>query len=292
MIDSKLPAGCEEAARRPPKSGVAIATSTRRPRCTPNSTTFSRQLTCWSTTSSPSAEAPVGRRGSRTPSSSRWRSPKSSWDCRTPASFWRSPATGSRTCSPTCHVSRATTSVCARSPHRSSERSTTSPSARRGLCDQLRLLDSTPVPCAASRETVRRSEFAGIAAYGYCRSHARYFWGFRLFLLCASDGTPIAFELAPANAPEREVAREMLERVPLAGLTVIADKGFAGAEFEGWMADRGAEFLRPDRKDEPLQFGSLGRVRQWIESVFWTCKGQLGLERQGRPHTPGPLRPR
>jgi hypothetical protein len=60
----------------------------------------------------------------------------------------------------------------------------------------------------------------------------------------------------------------MLERVPLAGLTVIADKGFAGAEFEGWMADRGAEFLRPDRKDEPLRFGSLGRVRQWIESVF------------------------
>src|SRR4029450_5660874 len=38
----------------------------------------------------------------------------------------------SRTCSPTCHGSRATTSVCARSPHRSSERSTTSPSARRG----------------------------------------------------------------------------------------------------------------------------------------------------------------
>ena len=132
MIDSKLPAGCEEAARRPPKSGVATATSTRRPRCTPNSTTFSRQLTCWSTTSSPSAEAPAGRRGSRTPSSSRWRSPKSSWDCRMTASFWRSPATGSRTSSPTCHVSRATTSVCARSPHRSSERSTTSPSARRG----------------------------------------------------------------------------------------------------------------------------------------------------------------
>src|SRR6266508_4245417 len=77
-----------------------------------------------------------------------------------------------------------------------------------GWCDQLRLLDSTPVPCAASRETVRRSEFAGIAAYGYCRSHSRYFWGFRLYLLCASDGTPIAFELAPANAPEREGARE------------------------------------------------------------------------------------
>ena len=60
-------------------------------------------------------------------------------------------------------------------------------------CDNLRLLDSTPVPVGTSRETVKRSEFAGHAAYGYCASHSRYFWGFRLYLLCASDGMPIAF---------------------------------------------------------------------------------------------------
>ena len=149
------------------------------------------------------------------------------------------------------------------------------------FCDGLRLLDSTPVPCGQSRETVRRSEFAGHAGYGFCRSHSRWFWGFRLYLLCASDGTPVAFELAAANLPERQVAQAMLERVPLAGHTVIADKGFAGAEFEAFMADRGARFLRPDRKDEPVRFGRLGSVRQWIESVFWTCKGQLGLERHG-----------
>lgn len=156
-----------------------------------------------------------------------------------------------------------------------------------GFCDELRLLDSTPVPCAASRETVKRSELAGIASYGYCQSHSRYFWGMRLYLLCASDGTPIAFELAPANAPEREVAREMLDKVPLEGHTVLADKGFSGVEFEEWMANRGARFLRPDRKDEKLRFGSLGKVRQWIESVFWTMKGQLGLEHHGARTLPG-----
>jgi hypothetical protein len=32
------------------------------------------------------------------------------------------------------------------------------------FCDRLRLLDSTPVPCGASRETVKRSELAGVAA--------------------------------------------------------------------------------------------------------------------------------
>jgi hypothetical protein len=147
--------------------------------------------------------------------------------------------------------------------------------------DGLRLLDSTPVPCGRSRETARRSELAGYAAYGYCPSHSRYFWGFRLYLLCAPDGMPIAFELAAANTPERVVAAEMLERVALEGYTVVADKGFAGEEFEQHMADLGARFLRPDRRDEDRRHGSLGPVRQWIESVLWTCKGQLTLERHG-----------
>jgi Transposase DDE domain len=149
------------------------------------------------------------------------------------------------------------------------------------FCDNLRLLDSTPVPCGQSRETARRSELAGHAAYGWCKSHSRYFWGFRLYLLCAPDGMPICFELAPANVTERVVAAEMLARVDLHGYTVMADKGFAGEEFEQTVAALGARFLRPDRRDEPHRNGSLGPVRQWIESVIWTCKGQLTLEAHG-----------
>lgn len=149
------------------------------------------------------------------------------------------------------------------------------------FCDRLRLLDSTPVPCAASRETARRSALAGHGGYGYCRSHHRYFWGFRLYLLCAPDGLPVGFELAPANAPERAVAAELLERVLVPGQTVIADKGFAGAAFEELVRSLGARLLRPDRRDEPRRFGSLGAVRQWIESTFETLKGQLSLERHG-----------
>jgi hypothetical protein len=78
----------------------------------------------------------------------------------------------------------------------------------------------------------------------------------------------------------------MAQRIPLAGHTVIADKGFAGAEFEDVMTNCGARFLRPDRRNEPHRNGNLGAVRQWIESTFWTCKGQLGLERHGaRTHS-------
>lgn len=157
------------------------------------------------------------------------------------------------------------------------------------FCDGVRLLDSTPVPCAQSRETVKRSQFAGQAAYGWCASHSRYFWGFRLYLLCASDGMPICFELAPANASEREVAQEMLARVELHGYTVIADKGFAGQEFEALMRELGAIFLRPDRNDEQPRFGALGGLRQWVESIINTIKSQLSLERHGAHTMPGLL---
>jgi len=51
--------------------------------------------------------------------------------------------------------------------------------------DDVWIVDSTPVECARSRDTVRRSDLAGWAEYGYCASHSRYFWGLRLALTTA-----------------------------------------------------------------------------------------------------------
>ena len=154
------------------------------------------------------------------------------------------------------------------------------------FCDRLRLLDSTPVPCGQSRETTKRSELAGWAAYGYCAAHSRFFWGLRLYLLCATDGMPVSFCLAAANEPEREIAAAMLERARERGLLcggelIVGDKGFAGGEFERTVASLDATFIRPDRRDEKPRFGKLGGIRQWIESINDTLKGQLSLEDHG-----------
>jgi hypothetical protein len=78
---------------------------------------------------------------------------------------------------------------------------------------------------------------------------------------------------------EREVVAALLahERARLRpGLLILADKGFAGRDFERLVAGYGAALARPDRADEPHRFGSLGRWRQWIESTFDTLKDQLG----------------
>jgi Transposase DDE domain len=205
------------------------------------------------------------------PSSSRWRSPRCSWGSLTIASSWGWRTGGWATCSlpaPTAGLQQAAAGARTSDARVITHLAVTSPS----FCDGLRLLDSTPVPCGQSRETARRSELAGSAAYGWCRSHSRYFWGYRLYLLCAADGMPICFELASAHLPERQVAAEMLRRVDLHGYTVIADKGFAGEEFEQIMASLGARFLRPDRKDERRRYGPLGPVRQWIESTSGAAK--------------------
>ncbi len=149
--------------------------------------------------------------------------------------------------------------------------------------DSARLLDSTPVPCAASRQTVRRSDLGGHAGYGYCAAHSRFFWGLRLYLLTTAEGLPVAWALADPKLGEREVVRDLLDQSrPLRpGQVLLADKGFAGREFEDAVAGHGAHLVRPDRRDEPARHGNLARVRQWIESVIDTLKGQLSLEEHG-----------
>lgn len=151
--------------------------------------------------------------------------------------------------------------------------------------DLLRLVDSTPLPCAASRETVKRSGLAGYAGYGYRASHSRFFWGFRLYLIAAADGMPVIWGLAHPGIGEREVVAALLERdhqLIRAGQVILGDKGFAGRDFEAFIRDDlGAHLIRPDRKDETPRFGRLAGQRQWIEAIFDTLKGQLTLEQHG-----------
>jgi hypothetical protein len=151
--------------------------------------------------------------------------------------------------------------------------------------DGLRLLDSTPLPCAASRETVKRSDLAGHAGYGYCASHSRFFWGFRLYLITTAEGMPIIWGLANPKIGEREITQALLEHdhhLVASGQVIVADKGFAGRDFEQFVTtDLGAHLIRPDRKDEPTRLGKLARVRQWIEAIIDTLKGQLTLEDHG-----------
>jgi Transposase DDE domain len=161
-----------------------------------------------------------------------------------------------------------------------------------GYHDDLVLLDSTPVECGRSLDTARRSALSDWAGYGWSRSHSRFFWGMRLHLCCAPDGTPRRAELVGADRKEREVALCLLPHVLRGGEWVVCDKGYVGRGFEAAVAALGGVVVRPARKDEPGEGRPrLGRIRQRIESVFQTFKDILCLERHGG-RTPEGLRAR
>lgn len=154
--------------------------------------------------------------------------------------------------------------------------------------DDVWIVDSTPIECARSRPAVKRSNLAGLAAYGYCASHSRFFWGLRLHLLCTPGGLPVAWALSSPKADEREVLTAMLTLdgdllAGRAGQTILADKGYVSRKLDRFLAVRGVRLLRPSYRNHVPRAGErlLKPVRQLIESVNDTLKGQLDLERHG-----------
>ena len=189
-----------------------------------------------------------------------------------------------------------------------------------GNDDDVLLVDSTPVECARSRETVKRGGASSLADalsnaadYGYCASHSRFFYGFRLHTLCAMDGTPRAMALTSPKVDEKEVCLALVARCrrqPGQFLTLIGDKNFRGKQFEADLAALDAAIIRPRRTDEKRHATTphtttstpalrpasqltphprptdrhephLAPIRQRIESIYWTAKDILTLERHG-----------
>ncbi len=152
----------------------------------------------------------------------------------------------------------------------------------------IRVADSTPVECGRSRETVKRSALAGWAGYGYCASHSRRFWGLRLHLITTVHGLPVAFALTNPKIDEREVLVDLFQIEPGLlshpdGLILVVDKGYRDAGTEALLNERGVTVIRPAYTGEQPRPGRmlLRAVRQTIESVNQTFKGQLDLEQHG-----------
>ena len=132
-----------------------------------------------------------------------------------------------------------------------------------GAGDRLLLIDSTPVECARSRETVMRSALADAADYGYSASHSRFFWGFRLHAIFAPDGTPRARALCSPKRDERAVGLELIGRLERPART---DPGGRQGLCRAGLRLRGR---RPGRHDRAAPPGAMSpaTARTWPRSA-------------------------
>jgi hypothetical protein len=107
--------------------------------------------------------------------------------------------------------------------------------------------------------------------------------------LCTLHGLPVGFAVTGAKADERQTLLGIFDTDPTLtgadrdGQILIADRNYYGREFEATLADAGVDLLRPARKGEAPRAGSafFKPLRQVIESINDTFKGQLDLERHG-----------
>jgi IS5 family transposase len=88
-----------------------------------------------------------------------------------------------------------------------------------------RLTDGTLIGVANYAGSAAHSEFAGVAAYGFCASKSEWVWGGRLVLRTDRRGLPLSYTLVPANEHEYEPLLDLVD----SDETVIADKGASGA---------------------------------------------------------------
>jgi hypothetical protein len=124
------------------------------------------------------------------------------------------------------------------------------------------LIDSTPLECAPLGGD---GEAIGLG------------WGRRLW----SRRHPRAFTLASPTRDEREVGIELLQRANrVGGEILLGDRGYAGRDFAKAIGQMQATIARPARKDEANGL-HLAPIRQRVESISWTCRDILILERHG-----------
>jgi hypothetical protein len=152
----------------------------------------------------------------------------------------------------------------------------------------VRVVDGTLLGCANYAGCASKSEFAGYASYGYCASKSQWYWGMRLLLLTDRIGTPMGYDLRPANENEREGVFVLASAHP--NTVLFADAGHRGREHHDSLELVGVQLIVPDKHQlgqRPAAEINKARIRLVIESVFSTLKRQMRMETHLAKTLPG-----
>ncbi len=101
----------------------------------------------------------------------------------------------------------------------------------------------------------------------------------RLLLITDSVGTPVGYDLKPANENEREGVFQLASAHP--GTVLFADAGHRGREHHDSLELVGVQLIVPDKHkpgQRPPAEVAKARIRLVIESVFSTLKRQMRME--------------
>ncbi|ARC86229.1 transposase DDE domain protein [Clostridium argentinense CDC 2741] len=149
--------------------------------------------------------------------------------------------------------------------------------------DQVRIIDSMPIPvCAFGRAHFHRS-FKPEAAYGKCASKKQTYYGFKLHAVIALDGYISDFILTPADIDDRIAVWDLTAIAPFT--TVIGDKGYIGESLALHLkSENHINLVTIKRTNSKVKVSKqfrrmIFKARRRVETSFSQLSGQLNIQR-------------
>ena len=149
--------------------------------------------------------------------------------------------------------------------------------------NEIRVIDSMPIPvCEFGRAHFSKC-FKGEASYGRCPSKKQIYFGFKFHALTTVDGFLTDYVITPANVDDRNVVWDLCYKY--SSISIIADKGYVNKRLTPELkGEKGINLLflkRGNSKENyPKEIRQLiFKVRRRIETSFSQLTEQLNLNK-------------
>jgi len=152
------------------------------------------------------------------------------------------------------------------------------------------LIDSMPVPVCRRARARRCRKVRGKAYCGYCAAKKEKFFGWRLHLVCTTDGVPVAFDLVPGGLHDLTPIHELTYGLP-EGAAVYGDKAYNAGDDEATILADTEVRLVPIRKANmrPNVWADKLALRAWrkrVEALYSQLEA-MGVQRLRARTNPG-----
>lgn len=151
------------------------------------------------------------------------------------------------------------------------------------LNDDIRIIDSMPIPVCKFARSYFNKSFKDISSYGYCASKKETYFGLKLHALITTSGFITDFFLTSANVDDRAAVHELIEEKQL--IKIIADKGYVDETLkEQLKKEKDILLISLKRKNSknPLEKqlrNTLSKTRRRVETSFSQLVEQFNINK-------------
>ena len=149
--------------------------------------------------------------------------------------------------------------------------------------DNIRIIESMPVPVCKFARAYFSKSFKDIASYGYCASKKETYFGLKLHALVTVDGFVSDFFLTPAGIDDRTAVFELTENKQ--SIKIIADKGYIDNTLKNQLEiEKDILLISLKRKNSkhPLEKrlrNVLSKTRRRVETSFSQLSEQFNINK-------------